>query len=62
VEFVRYGENGLVVAPDPKALAHAFAELMENQGLAERLGARGRQDAAAMTWSDVVKKLVIVGL
>jgi hypothetical protein len=33
---------------------------MDGPGVAERLGRQGLRDAAALTWSGVVKKLVIV--
>jgi glycosyltransferase involved in cell wall biosynthesis len=61
LELVRSRENGLIVAPDPASLAHACAELMQDAGLAERLGARGRADVAPMTWAGAVKRLVIAG-
>jgi glycosyltransferase involved in cell wall biosynthesis len=57
---VRPGENGLVTAPDPASLAAACAELAESASLAERLGARGREDVRALSWSKVVEKLVMV--
>jgi glycosyltransferase involved in cell wall biosynthesis len=60
LEFVRAGENGLVCAPDPAALARACAEVTENPTLAERLGAQGRKDIAPLSWAGVVKKLVLV--
>jgi glycosyltransferase involved in cell wall biosynthesis len=59
LELVRSRENGLVTAPDPDSLARACAELTEDVALAERLGARGRADVAALTWADAVKRLVI---
>lgn len=59
LEFVRAGENGFVCAPDPAALAKAYAELTESPGLAERLGAQGHRDVAPMSWNAVVKKLVL---
>jgi glycosyltransferase involved in cell wall biosynthesis len=59
LEFIRSRENGLIVSPDAAALAKGLAELSADRGLAEQLGARGRQEAARMTWADVVRKLVI---
>jgi glycosyltransferase involved in cell wall biosynthesis len=59
LEFIRAGENGIVSAPTPEALASAFAEVMDSPGLAERLGASGRAVAAAMTWPAAVEKLVL---
>jgi glycosyltransferase involved in cell wall biosynthesis len=59
-ELVRHGENGLVAAPDPAALARACAEISESAGLAERLGTRAHADVAALTWAGVVGQLVVV--
>lgn len=60
LELVASGENGLVVAPDAGALACAFAELMDDGGRAEQMGARGRATVAGMDWKSAVQKLVIV--
>jgi len=60
LELVRDRENGLVVAPDPGALARACAELTGDAALAERLGRRGREDVSVLSWTDVVRRLVIV--
>jgi glycosyltransferase involved in cell wall biosynthesis len=47
-EFVRGGESGLVVpAEDVAALAGAMQRLVEDAGLAQRLGAAGREDVEA---------------
>jgi len=59
VELVRSGENGLVVAPRPDALARAFAELSDSRERAEAMGIRGRETADRMNWAAAVKKLVI---
>jgi glycosyltransferase involved in cell wall biosynthesis len=58
LELVRPGENGFVTAPEPDALARACVEVMDTPALAERLGARGREDVAGMTWESVVQRLV----
>ena len=57
-ELLEDRRNGLVVAPEPAALAVAIARVMEDPGLAERLGGAGLADAARMTWAGVVEKLV----
>ncbi len=57
LELVRSGENGLVVAPEPGALAEACGRLSEDGALAERLGSRACDSAASMTWSRVVERL-----
>ena len=60
-ELVRDGETGFVCEPTPAAVAAALARLMDDRGLAERLGrARARRRPAAMTWPEAVKRLVIV--
>jgi glycosyltransferase involved in cell wall biosynthesis len=59
LEFVRTGENGLVCAPEPAALAQACAEVTGSPHLAERLGTQGRKDIAPMSWDAVVRKLVL---
>ena len=59
-ELVRDGESGLVSEPAPAALSAALARLMDDRGLAERLGRGAAAQVAAMTWPDAVKRLVIV--
>ena len=45
-EMIREGEEGLLVVPrDPAALADAMEKLLRDQGLAARMGARGRASA-----------------
>jgi glycosyltransferase involved in cell wall biosynthesis len=58
LEFVRDRENGLIVAPDPAAVARACIELSADAALAERLGRRGKQDIASLTWPRTVERLV----
>jgi glycosyltransferase involved in cell wall biosynthesis len=60
LEHVRDGENGLVTAPDPDALAAACARLADDAAEAERLGAQALADVARLTWDGVVKKLLIL--
>jgi glycosyltransferase involved in cell wall biosynthesis/SAM-dependent methyltransferase len=59
LEFIRDRKEGLVVAPDARALAGAFDELADDVALAERLGAAGFQRYADMniSWSTVVETL-----
>jgi glycosyltransferase involved in cell wall biosynthesis len=59
LEFIRQGENGLVVEPTPEALGLAFAKVADDPGLAERMGAQARHAVARMNWPDAVKKLVL---
>lgn len=58
-EFVIDDQTGLVVAPDPQALADAFDRLWENRPLAKRLGesARAHIDGLGINWDRVVSAL-----
>ena len=42
LEFVKHGENGLVVEPTSDAVGHAVNRLIEDKAYAGKLGARGR--------------------
>jgi len=57
-ELVVDGENGLVVDPDPAALAGAMAQLLDDTGTAERLARAGWQSAAQVTWERAVDELL----
>ena len=59
-ELVEAGVNGCVVEPNAPALAEAMARLMEDAGLAERMGAAARERAAAMTWDRALDRLLLV--
>ena len=59
-ELVHDGDNGLVSAPTPQSLAISLARLSDDAVFAERLGARAKFSAAAMTWPAAVRRLVIV--
>ena len=58
LEFVADGVNGLVVAPDPGALADAFRSLDANRPRAASMGDAGRELARAITWDGVIEKLL----
>jgi glycosyltransferase involved in cell wall biosynthesis len=59
-ELVRDGVNGAVAAPEPQALAAAIARVMRDEPAARRLGEAALATAAPMTWTDAIRKLVIV--
>lgn len=42
LEFVRHEQNGLVVDPNPHAMAEAFNRIKSDPGFAQRIGAAGR--------------------
>lgn len=60
LEFVADGDSGLVVPPDPRAIAEAFDRLYLDRELAARLGAAGnaRVRAEVPRWPDVVARLL----
>lgn len=60
LEFVRDGENGLIVEPTPLAVARAFDRLYHDQELAIRLGraARDTVDQLKINWDHVVDRLL----
>jgi glycosyltransferase involved in cell wall biosynthesis len=61
LEFVRDGENGFVVDPDPTAIADAVARLDADRSRAASLGAAGRDLAAAISWDTVIERLLSHG-
>jgi glycosyltransferase involved in cell wall biosynthesis len=60
LDFVRPGDTGWVVAPEPRALAAACAEAMADRGLSERMGQAGAAVVGRLSWARVVEKLVVV--
>jgi glycosyltransferase involved in cell wall biosynthesis len=56
-ELVTDGVTGLVAEPDPAALATAIDRLWASRREARRMGAAGRERAAAVTWDGVVEQL-----
>ena len=61
LEFVADGVTGRVTAPDPRAVGEAIAELHGARHLAAAFGAAGRERAAAITWDQVIDRLVSHG-
>jgi glycosyltransferase involved in cell wall biosynthesis len=59
-ELVRDDETGVVCQPTASSVALALARLSDDGLLAERLGARALETAAAMKWDAVVNRLLIV--
>ena len=49
-ELVRDGETGFVCEPTPASISVALARLMDDRGLAERLGCAALAQVASMTW------------
>jgi glycosyltransferase involved in cell wall biosynthesis len=58
-ELVADDSSGLVVAPDPAALAAACRRLIDDRPAAERMGRAGAAAAARLTWSETVRRLLL---
>jgi glycosyltransferase involved in cell wall biosynthesis len=60
MEFVTDSETGLVVEPDPAAMARAFDQLHNDRGLALRMGRRSCERIAELRidWETVVERLL----
>ncbi|MDP9329293.1 MAG: glycosyltransferase family 4 protein [Actinomycetota bacterium] len=60
LEFVTDGVTGLVVPPQPKAIAAAFDELHEDPAAVERMGEAGRQliRSTVPSWDEIVGRLL----
>jgi glycosyltransferase involved in cell wall biosynthesis len=63
LEFVRDGENGLVLEPNTDAIGHGVNRLVEDRGFAQRLGAAGRsfieQSGLLQSgWDNVIERLL----
>jgi len=58
LEWVRHGENGLVVEPTAEAVGAAVERLAADPGLARRLGSAGRRSVEDLRWEPVVQRLL----
>jgi glycosyltransferase involved in cell wall biosynthesis len=59
-ELVTHGESGFVCDPEPPSLAAALAQLMDDPVGAQRMGTKGAERAATLTWSATVARLLVV--
>lgn len=59
LEFVVHENNGLVVSAKAEAVAEAIDRLVDDRGLAERLGAAGARRVAELSWDPVVQALLL---
>jgi glycosyltransferase involved in cell wall biosynthesis len=59
-ELIEHDSEGLVVEPDPEAIAAALDELYAHRARAQAMGERGRDKMRAMnlTWEYVVERLI----
>lgn len=60
LEFIKDGETGFVVNPDPEKIAERIEYLSSEEGLAVSLGKRAFEGVKDITWDKVIEKLVIV--
>jgi glycosyltransferase involved in cell wall biosynthesis len=60
LEFVQHEESGWVLPPQPEQLAAVIDRLYEDKPAAQRMGEAGRAiyDTAAISWHNVVEKLL----
>ncbi len=58
-ELVQEGRNGFVTDATPEALSRAMRVVMDDRNLAVRLGEGGAADAARLTWTGAMQKLLI---
>jgi len=59
-ELVDHEKNGMIVEPNARALSIAIGRLMNEAGLAERLGVAARRQADTMTWGHALRQLLLV--
>lgn len=59
-EFIEHESEGLVVAPDPHALAEALDTLYNDRHKAQRMGERGKEKFLSknISWQNVVEKII----
>ena len=59
-ELIEHEQDGLVVGPDPQAIAESLDQLYANRDRARQMGESGREKLAAMklSWANVVKKII----
>lgn len=57
-EFVRHGETGWCVAPEPDALAEALTEAASQPLKTDTMGVKARRAVAHVTWLDTVRELI----
>jgi len=58
LEAVHHRANGLIVEPDPSAVAAALRELLDDESKARSFGEAGRRVGSVPTWDDAIAKLL----
>ena len=59
-ELVGHETTGVIAEPTAPALSTAIGRLMDDRGLAERLGAAARRQVDAMTWGHALDQLLLM--
>ncbi len=57
-EFVKNGDTGFSVQPDPKKIAECIDYLCHNQAEAHQMGLKARKSVNGITWGNTVSKLL----
>ena len=57
LELVRDGENGIVSAPEPRAIAAGLDRLWADRDEARRMGEAGRERVREIAWDRVIAEL-----
>jgi len=59
-EFIEHGSEGLIVEPEPRAIAESLDSLYADRARARAMGERGREKLTAMnlSWENVVENLI----
>jgi len=59
-EFIEHGSEGLIVEPEPRAIAESLDSLYADRARARAMGERGREKLKAMnlSWENVVENLI----
>ncbi len=57
-EFVRHGETGFSVPPNPQAIAERIDYLCEHRDRAKQMGLAGQKQVQEITWANTVARLL----
>ena len=59
-EFIEHGREGLIVEPEPRAIAESLDSLYDDRSRANAMGQRGHEKLKAMnlSWENVVESLI----
>lgn len=60
LEFVKEGETGFVVRPDPREISERIENLLSKEGLAKDLGEKALERVKDITWDKAIERLVMV--